>query len=99
MAKNRMLKSEDVPFPFSLCGVGFLFGDGTLEDERVTKTMEKKEYNKKKMELEKEDERRRRFRMRKKESQHLEEGIEVVESFEEGEQQEGEWNSNGPYYG
>lgn len=86
-AKKGGIKSEDVPFPFSLCGVGFLFGDGTLEDERVTTSLEKKKMEKKKEELELEDQKKRKFRMRKKQSQHLEEGIEVVESFEEGEDQ------------
>ena len=77
-----MLKSEDVPFPFSLCGVGFLFGDGTMEDERVISDLEKSKLEKKKKEIEMEDAQLRKFRMRKKESQHLEEGIEVVESFD-----------------
>ncbi|KAL3804627.1 hypothetical protein HJC23_008442 [Cyclotella cryptica] len=61
----------------------FLFGDATLEDEKDTNLLEKKRQEKKKVELELEDAKKRKFRMRKKGSQHLEEGIEVVESFEE----------------
>jgi len=79
MAKMGKAQSEDVPFPFNLCGIGLLFGDGTLEDEQYTSSLEKK----KKEELEKEDANKRKFRMRKKAGQHLEEGIEVVESFDE----------------
>lgn len=74
--------SADVPFPFSLCGVGLLFGDGTFEDEAIVDSLEKKKKQKKKVAEVREDEEKRRFRMRKKESQHLEEGIEVVESFD-----------------
>jgi hypothetical protein len=81
MAKMGKAQSEDVPFPFNLCGIGLLFGDGTLEDEQYTSSLEKK----KKEELEKEDANKRKFRMRKKAGQHLEEGIEVVESFDEQE--------------
>jgi len=77
-----MLHSEDVPFPFSLCGVGFLFGDGTLEDERVITELEKKKLRKIRMEMERREAEKRKFRMRRKESQHLEECIEVVETFD-----------------
>jgi len=76
--------SEDVPFPFNLCGVGLLFGDGTLEDQAIVSGIEKRKKSKKKGELEAEDEARRRFHMRKKETFGLEEGVEVVESFDEG---------------
>ncbi|KAL3784900.1 hypothetical protein HJC23_012503 [Cyclotella cryptica] len=75
-------------FPFNLFGVGFLFGDATLEDEKYTNSLEKKRQEKKKVELEFEDAKKRKFRMRKKGSQHLEEGIEVVESFEEQEEEQ-----------
>lgn len=78
--------NADVPFPFNLCGVGLLFGDGTLEDEKIVTKLEKKKLEKKKIEGAKEDEEKRKFRMRKKESQHLEEGIEVVESFDDEEE-------------
>lgn len=88
MAKMGKVQSEDVPFPFNMCGVGFLFGDGTPEDESYTTSLEKKKKDKKKEELEKEDAQKRKFRMRKKGSQHLEEGIEVVESFDEQEGEE-----------
>lgn len=77
-----------MPFPFNLCGIGLLFGDGTLEDEKIVTKLEKKNMEKKKLEHVKEDEEKRKFRMRKKESQHLEEGIEVVESFDEEENEE-----------
>lgn len=90
MAKMGKVKSEDVPFPFNMCGVGFLFGDGTLEDEGYTNSLEKKKKEKKKEDMEMEDAKKRKFRMRKKGSQHLEEGIEVVESFD-GEEQDGEF--------
>mmetsp|Transcript_23518 Transcript_23518/g.50324 ORF Transcript_23518/g.50324 Transcript_23518/m.50324 type:complete len:375 (+) Transcript_23518:232-1356(+) len=86
---SRHVASADVPFPFSLCGVGLLFGDSTFEDERVVDGLERKKAEKKKKAQEREDEERRKFRMKKKESQQLEEGIEVVESFE-GEESEGE---------
>lgn len=76
--------SEDVPFPFNLCGVGLLFGDGTLEDDAIVSGMERRRRAKKRGEIEAEDEARRRFRMRKKETMGLEEGVEVIESFEEG---------------
>ena len=82
--------SADVPFPFSLCGVGLLFGDSTFEDETIVEGLAKKKVQKKKMVVVREDEEKRKFRMRKKESQHLEEGIEVVESFEAGEEDGGE---------
>ncbi|KAL7465501.1 hypothetical protein ACHAXS_005832 [Conticribra weissflogii] len=81
--KSRMMKSEDVPFPFSLCGVGFIFGDGTFEDEKVVTQLEKKKKQELKKSIDLKDAERRKFRMRKKESQQLEEGIEVVESFEQ----------------
>jgi len=47
-----------------------------------------KKMKKKKQAYEREDEEKRRFRMRKKDSQHLEEGIEVVESFDRDEEEE-----------
>jgi hypothetical protein len=81
-AKQRKAQSEDVPFPFNMCGVGFLFGDATAEEEAYTNSLEKKKKDKQKVEMEAEDAKKRKFRMRKKGSQHLEEGIEVVESFE-----------------
>ncbi len=81
--KSRMMKSEDVPFPFSLCGVGFIFGDGTFEDEKVVTQLEKKKKQELKKSIDLKDAERRKFRMRKKESRQLEEGIEVVESFEQ----------------
>lgn len=87
-AKMGKVQSEDVPFPFNMCGVGFLFGDGTLEDEGYTNSLEKKKKEKKKEDMEMEDAKKRKFRMRKKGSQHLEEGIEVVESFDGDEQDE-----------
>mmetsp|Transcript_20866 Transcript_20866/g.49032 ORF Transcript_20866/g.49032 Transcript_20866/m.49032 type:complete len:303 (+) Transcript_20866:131-1039(+) len=74
--------NEDVPFPFNLCGVGLLFGDGTLEDERIVNGIEKRKKSKARTEAEAEDERLRRFRMRKKDDLGLEEGVEVVESFD-----------------
>jgi hypothetical protein len=82
---SRNVTNADVPFPFNLCGVGLLFGDGTLEDEKIVDSLEKKRVQKKKKQLEKEDEKRRSVKssMRKKESQRLEEGIEVVESIDE----------------
>lgn len=82
--------SADVPFPFNMCGVGLLFGDGTLEDEAVVDTLEKRRTDRAKVRYEREDAEKRRFRMRKKESRHLEEGIEVVESFDKGEEEEEE---------
>lgn len=93
MAKMGKVHSEDVPFPFNLCGLGFLFGDATPEDEKYTNSLVKKEKEKKKVEMEVEDAKKRKFRMRKKGSQHLEEGIEVVESFEEQDQEQntGAW--------
>eukprot|EP00579_Thalassiosira_antarctica_P001373 CAMPEP_0201872294 /NCGR_PEP_ID=MMETSP0902-20130614/5034_1 /ASSEMBLY_ACC=CAM_ASM_000551 /TAXON_ID=420261 /ORGANISM="Thalassiosira antarctica, Strain CCMP982" /LENGTH=410 /DNA_ID=CAMNT_0048398527 /DNA_START=76 /DNA_END=1309 /DNA_ORIENTATION=- len=81
--------SADVPFPFSLCGVGLLFGDGTFEDEKIVDGLERKKQEKKKVKVEREDEEKRKFRMRKQDSRHLEEGIEVVESFE-AEEESGE---------
>lgn len=83
--RSAHITSADVPFPFNLCGVGLLFGDGTFEDDKVVAKLEKKEKMKKEMTRNREEEEKRRFRLRKKESQHLEEGVEVVESFEEDE--------------
>ena len=83
---NNVAVSADVPFPFNMCGVGLLFGDGTLEDEAVVDTLEKRRTDRAKVRYEREDAEKRRFRMRKKESRHLEEGIEVVESFDVGEE-------------
>merc|ERR1719199_1140093 len=43
--QTRMAKhatSADVPFPFNMCGVGLLFGDGTFEDEKIVEDIEKK---------------------------------------------------------
>ena len=88
MSRNVVVASADVPFPFNMCGVGLLFGDGTLEDEAVVDTLEKRRTDRAKVRYEREDAEKRRFRMRKKESRHLEEGIEVVESFDKGEQEE-----------
>jgi len=76
------MSSVDVPFPFSLCGVGLLFGDGTQEDDHIVQKLEKRKKEKKKFKVHRQDEEKRKFRMRKKDSQHLEEGIEVVESFD-----------------
>ena len=86
MAKLSKNHSEDVPFPFNMCGVGFIFGDGTLEDDSYTNSLEKKKKSKKREEAEKCEAEKRRFWMRKKSSQHLEEGIEVVDSFDEAEE-------------
>ena len=93
MSRNNNVNvavSADVPFPFNMCGVGLLFGDGTLEDEAVVDTLEKRRTDRAKVRYEREDAEKRRFRMRKKESRHLEEGIEVVESFDKGEDEEEE---------
>ena len=83
--RSAHITSADVPFPFNLCGVGLLFGDGTFEDDKIVAKLEKKEKLKKEMTRHREEEEKRRFRLRKKESRHLEEGVEVVESFEEEE--------------
>ncbi|KAL7533092.1 hypothetical protein ACHAWF_004338 [Thalassiosira exigua] len=91
---SRHVVNADVPFPFNMCGVGLLFGDGTFEDEKVVDTLEKRRADKAKREHEMMDAEKRRFRMKKKESQHIEEGIEVVESFE-GEDAEGEEGAEG----
>mmetsp|Transcript_9162 Transcript_9162/g.20694 ORF Transcript_9162/g.20694 Transcript_9162/m.20694 type:complete len:392 (-) Transcript_9162:143-1318(-) len=90
-SNGNQMHSADVPFPFNLCGVGLLFGDGTFEDEAIVNGLEKRRVKERKRGEVREDEEKRRFRMRKKESQHLEEGIEVVESFdaeEEGDEDE-----------
>lgn len=92
---SRSLPSADVPFPFSLCGVGLIFGDGTLEDERVVDGLERERAGRRKAACEREDEEKRRFRMRRKESRHLEEGIEVVESFDKSKGEEGEARQEG----
>ena len=73
-----------------MCGVGLLFGDGTFEDEAIVERIEKKKMKQNKIKYEKEDEEKRKFRMRKKESQHMEEGIEVVESFDQHDDDEEE---------
>ena len=77
---SKAVQSADVPFPFNLCGVGRLFGDGTMEDDAILTSIEKKKMKQSKLLVEREDEGKRKFRMRKKESQHMEEGIEVVEN-------------------
>ena len=87
---SRHITSADVPFPFNMCGVGLLFGDGTFEDEAIVESIEKKKMKQNKISYEKEDEEKRKFRMRKKESQHMEEGIEVVESFDQHDEEEEE---------
>ncbi|KAL3782210.1 hypothetical protein HJC23_001030, partial [Cyclotella cryptica] len=67
--------------PFNLFGVGFLFGDATLEDD--TNRLEKKRQEKKsRVGIGGSEE----VSMRKK-SRHLEE-VEVVESFEEQEEEQ-----------
>ena len=53
-------------------------------------SIEKKKMKQNKISYEKEDEEKRKFRMRKKESQHMEEGIEVVESFDQHDEEEEE---------
>jgi hypothetical protein len=83
--RSSHIASADVPFPFNLCGVGLLFGDGTFEDEKLVAKLEKREKDKKKATAEREEENRRKFRLRKKDSQHLVEGVEVVESFDDEE--------------
>ena len=85
---SRATVSQDVPFPFNLCGVGLLFGDATMEDETIVDGLQKKKSQKAKEQYEREDAEKRKFRMKKKESQSIQEGIEVVESFEGKEEEE-----------
>jgi len=73
------MQSEDVPFPLACCGVGFLFGDATGEDEAVLEMHRKQEYEEKRRLKEEEEAMRRKLRIRHKGKEHIVEEFEVVD--------------------
>mmetsp|Transcript_44104 Transcript_44104/g.134292 ORF Transcript_44104/g.134292 Transcript_44104/m.134292 type:complete len:104 (-) Transcript_44104:594-905(-) len=78
-SRKNAMQSEDVPFPLACCGVGFLFGDATGEDEAVLEMHRKQEYEEKRRLKEEEEAMRRKLRIRHKGKEHIVEEFEVVD--------------------
>ena len=76
---RRTMASEDVPSIFRFCGIGFLFGDATGEDQAVLNAHEKIQYEEKKRTKQEIEAQKRKFRMRKKASDSYLEAVEVVD--------------------
>lgn len=83
---NGAQTSEDVPSALQFCGVGFLFGDATKEDDAQLQAKSKANYEAKIKAQEEMDERRRQFKVRRKSSELLLESVEVVEDLEDFEE-------------
>lgn len=81
-SRKKAMQSEDVPFPLACCGVGFLFGDATGEDEAVLEMHRKQEYEEKRQQNEVEEATRRKLRFRRKANDHIVEEVEVVDPEE-----------------
>ena len=79
--KNKVFHSDDAPDVLAFCGVGFLFGDATEEDQAVLAEERRKEYQEMKRRKELEEAARRKYRYRKKASDHLTEEFEVLDSL------------------
>lgn len=78
--------SDDVPWIFSFCGVGFLFGDATMEAEKDVH-MQRNNINyleKRHQKLERE-ERQRQYRLRQRPHEQIAEGFEVVDNLKSRE--------------
>ena len=73
--------SEDAPDMMACCGMGFMFGDAT-EDQNQEKLAEerRKEYQEAKRRQEEEEAKKRRYRFRKKSSDHYDEEYEVLDN-------------------
>ena len=81
-SKNQAFHSDDAPDALAFCGVGFLFGDATEEqDQAVLAEERRKEYQEMKRRKELEEAERRKYRYRKKASDHLTEEFEVLDSL------------------
>eukprot|EP00560_Eucampia_antarctica_P000059 CAMPEP_0197832524 /NCGR_PEP_ID=MMETSP1437-20131217/15218_1 /TAXON_ID=49252 ORGANISM="Eucampia antarctica, Strain CCMP1452" /NCGR_SAMPLE_ID=MMETSP1437 /ASSEMBLY_ACC=CAM_ASM_001096 /LENGTH=257 /DNA_ID=CAMNT_0043435951 /DNA_START=1 /DNA_END=774 /DNA_ORIENTATION=+ len=79
--RKKAMASEDVPGLLRFCGIGFLFGDATGEDQDVLNANEKVLFLKERLQKEMEDAKKRKLRLRKKSSQNLLESVEVVEDL------------------
>ena len=79
-SKNKAFHSDDAPDLLACCGVGFLFGDATEEDQAVLAEERRKEYQEMKRQQELEEAERRKYRYRKKASDHVNEEFEVLDS-------------------
>ena len=81
-SKNQAFHSDDAPDVLAFCGVGFLFGDATEEqDQAVLAEERRKEYQEMKRRKELEEAERRKYRYRKKASDHMNEEFEVLDSL------------------
>lgn len=83
-SQRKMMLSEDVPFPLACCGVGFLFGDATGEDQEVLEMHRKQEYEERKRQQEEREASLRKLRYRRKAGDQVVEEYEVVDP--EGEE-------------
>jgi len=79
--RNKTMVSEDVPGLLRFCGIGFLFGDATGEDQEVLKAHDKVLLQKQKVQRTLVEEKKRKLRLRRKASQNLHESVEVVEDL------------------
>ena len=79
--KNKAFHSDDAPGLMACCGVGFLFGDATEEDQAVLAEERRKEYQMMKLQQEFEEAERRKYRYRKKASDHMSEEFEVLDAL------------------
>ena len=79
--KNKAFHSDDAPSLLACCGVGFLFGDATEEDQAVLAEERRKEYQMMKLQQELEEAERRKYRYRKKASDQMNEEFEVLDSL------------------
>jgi len=77
---ERLFQTDDAPGLLACCGVGFLFGDATGEDQEVLAEERRKEYQKSKAEAEERERSRRKYRYRKKGSERMDEEFEVLYS-------------------
>jgi len=78
--KGKAFHSDDAPDLLACCGVGFLFGDATEEDQAVLAEERRKEYQDTKRQQELEEAEKRKYRYRKKASDHMNEQFEVLDS-------------------
>lgn len=79
--RQKTMVSEDVPGIFSFCGIGFLFGDATGEDQEVLNSHDKVKLQQKKVKKTLEEEKKRKLRLRKKASENVCESVEVVDDL------------------
>mmetsp|Transcript_62555 Transcript_62555/g.74074 ORF Transcript_62555/g.74074 Transcript_62555/m.74074 type:complete len:329 (-) Transcript_62555:351-1337(-) len=78
--RKMKIMSDDTPFLFTCCDMGFLFGDSSHYNDPQTYGKENKAtFEEKKKQQAEHEENLRKFKMRKKDSQQMLESIEVVE--------------------